>query len=349
MSMLFHNPRFRVVNSSGVPYNAARLFAYITGTTTPQATYSNNTLGAANTNPVVSDSGGLFGPIYLDQSLSKYKFVCKTSVADGDETLWTVDPYENDNDGAFTGNMAITGDVAITGDTTLTGDLTIVDTAPHIALSESDQGTNLKRWGIDVSGGVLTISTLTDAGAAGKNILVVTRGTTTALASIAIGNATDLPTITVNGISAFLGKYAYKTASTARSGTTTLAADTHLSLSLEAGTYALSMWAPMWCTTANTGGFKMSFEFGGTLTNFVFGVKADAATDRVLSTGTESDVFSIADPIVGTLNASGWVEVSGSITVTAVGTLALHWAQSTSDANATNLGIGGWLKAIKIG
>lgn len=94
MSLTFHNPRFRATSGTGVAYSGARLFAYITATSTPQNTYSNSTLVTPNANPVVADGDGLFGDIYLDASLPKYKFICKTSVADGDVTLWTVDPYE---------------------------------------------------------------------------------------------------------------------------------------------------------------------------------------------------------------------------------------------------------------
>jgi len=52
----------------GFPITAgALLYFYQTGTTTPQNTYSQSDLaiGHVNTNPVVADSNGLFGPIYL--------------------------------------------------------------------------------------------------------------------------------------------------------------------------------------------------------------------------------------------------------------------------------------------
>lgn len=193
MSVLFHNPRFRVVSATGVPYNAARLFAYTTATTTLQATYSESTLTTANANPIVSDAGGLFGPVYLDQSLSKYKFVCKTSVADGDTTLWTVDPYENDNDGTVTGNLTVSGNIRAGAI------LEVYAAIPRIFLSETDQGTNLKNWDWNLESGVLSLRSRTDADGAGKDAIVITRGATTAIASMAFGNATDLPTFTFNG------------------------------------------------------------------------------------------------------------------------------------------------------
>lgn len=65
---------------------------------------------------------------------------------------------------------------------------------PRLILSESDQGTDLKNWDIDLNGGVLTLRTRTDADGAGVNALSITRGTTTAISNISLGNATNNPT-----------------------------------------------------------------------------------------------------------------------------------------------------------
>lgn len=67
-------------------------------------------------------------------------------------------------------------------------------TTPQFRLSASGAGSDLKTWQLGVSGTTLSLTTLTDANAAGKEFLSVVRGTTTAIASIAYGNATDNPT-----------------------------------------------------------------------------------------------------------------------------------------------------------
>lgn len=64
---------------------------------------------------------------------------------------------------------------------------------------ETDQGTNQKRWALAATGGNLVLSSITDANAAGTNILNVSRGTATAISAIAIGNATDNPTYSLLG------------------------------------------------------------------------------------------------------------------------------------------------------
>ena len=56
--------------------NGYKLYFYETGTTTPLDTFSQSDLapGHENTNPVVADSNGLFGPIYL-KATPDYKAV----------------------------------------------------------------------------------------------------------------------------------------------------------------------------------------------------------------------------------------------------------------------------------
>jgi len=54
---------------------------FISGTTTRQNTFTNETLGTAHTNPVVADGNGIFPPIYLDDTLN-YKVDVTDSLGD---------------------------------------------------------------------------------------------------------------------------------------------------------------------------------------------------------------------------------------------------------------------------
>jgi hypothetical protein len=67
---LLHDPVIRAVDDNGEPLSGAQLQFYATGTTTPQAVYSDDTQGTPLSNPVVADSGGLFAPIYLNPALT---------------------------------------------------------------------------------------------------------------------------------------------------------------------------------------------------------------------------------------------------------------------------------------
>ena len=66
---LLTEPVIRAVNAVGVPISGAQLQFYTTTTTTPTPVYTSSTLGTPLSNPVVSDSGGLFVPIYLDPAV----------------------------------------------------------------------------------------------------------------------------------------------------------------------------------------------------------------------------------------------------------------------------------------
>ncbi len=61
----FHLSREQVFDAAGNPLVGGRLYFYVTGTTTTLATYSNPALTTSNTQPVVADSAGRFGDIYL--------------------------------------------------------------------------------------------------------------------------------------------------------------------------------------------------------------------------------------------------------------------------------------------
>lgn len=80
-----------VPSRAGSPISAgAKLYFYQTGTTTPLDTFSQSDLapGHENTNPVVADSNGLFGPIYLKPT-PDYKAILTNAAG---TTIWTTDP-----------------------------------------------------------------------------------------------------------------------------------------------------------------------------------------------------------------------------------------------------------------
>jgi hypothetical protein len=78
-------PKFIGLDNNANPVSGGKLYTYVAGTTTPQATYSDVNLTVANANPVVLDSAGR-ATVFL--SGSSYKFVLKDS---DDVTIWTQD------------------------------------------------------------------------------------------------------------------------------------------------------------------------------------------------------------------------------------------------------------------
>lgn len=87
MAQRFELPKVQVFDGNGNPYPGAKLYAYVTGTSTPKDTYIDSALATPNSNPIVADSAGRFGEIFL--ATGAYKFILKTS---DDVTVWTADP-----------------------------------------------------------------------------------------------------------------------------------------------------------------------------------------------------------------------------------------------------------------
>jgi hypothetical protein len=77
--------RQRFFDANGDPLVGGKLYSYQAGTTTPLATYTDQTGLAANTNPVILDANGE-ADVWL--GLSSYKLILKDA---NDVTQWTVD------------------------------------------------------------------------------------------------------------------------------------------------------------------------------------------------------------------------------------------------------------------
>lgn len=91
MANRFVNPNDQYLDATPNVYSGGGLYFYITGTSTPTATYNVSTLGVGNenTNPVVLDSAGRPATeIFLDPAII-YKVVLKDSAG---VTIWTRDP-----------------------------------------------------------------------------------------------------------------------------------------------------------------------------------------------------------------------------------------------------------------
>jgi len=67
-------PRYTVLNAAGKPISGALLYTYTAGTSTPLATYTDVSLLVPNANPIVANSSGQVGPVFLSPG-SSYKFV----------------------------------------------------------------------------------------------------------------------------------------------------------------------------------------------------------------------------------------------------------------------------------
>jgi hypothetical protein len=86
MASLSPPPKLQFFGTDGLPLVGGKLYTYAAGTTTPIATYTDNTQASLNTNPIILDSAGQAN-VWLADSIT-YKYVLKTAA---EVTLFTVD------------------------------------------------------------------------------------------------------------------------------------------------------------------------------------------------------------------------------------------------------------------
>ena len=86
---LFGGVGWQFFDNSGVPLAGGKIYTYLAGTTTPQATYTSSNGITAHANPIILDSAGRVpgGEIWVSLA-TVYKFVLKTST---DITIATYD------------------------------------------------------------------------------------------------------------------------------------------------------------------------------------------------------------------------------------------------------------------
>lgn len=85
-AQLLTNPLPVFTYANGTPLNGGKLYSYQAGTTTPQATYTDETAVTPNANPTVLNSSGQ-AAVWLRTDLS-YKLVLQDSISN---VLWTAD------------------------------------------------------------------------------------------------------------------------------------------------------------------------------------------------------------------------------------------------------------------
>jgi len=175
---------FVAVDGNGNVRASAKLYFYQTGTSTPQATYSDSALSVTNANPVVANSDGLFTGIYLGEAptFTAYKAVLKDS---NDVTIWTQDPIAGAPIAAPISASILRGYISglertgSTGTTYSSGAGVAADDTNAVMLSMVSGTINCATVGADgLDAGALAVTTSYHVFAIGK-----TDGTTARLAS----------------------------------------------------------------------------------------------------------------------------------------------------------------------
>lgn len=88
MAYLATPPKLQFFSNAGEPLAGGKLYTYAAGTTTPQVTYTDQSGGIANTNPIILDARGECD-VWLGNNSYKFKLTDPNDVE-----LWTVDDVQ---------------------------------------------------------------------------------------------------------------------------------------------------------------------------------------------------------------------------------------------------------------
>ena len=134
-------------DNNGIPLAGGLLYTYAAGTTTPATTYTSNTGGTANSNPIVLDSAGRVPYEIWFTDGSYYKFVLK------DSNGVLIGTYDNlSNASTVPGNLYVTGTIYATGGISVAGiTKQIVQSVSKSTASTSGTGTTYVTTGHSAS------------------------------------------------------------------------------------------------------------------------------------------------------------------------------------------------------
>jgi hypothetical protein len=149
---LFVVPKQFALSASGGALPGAKLYAYQTGTSTPQNTYQDIDLTTPHANPVVADASGFFAPIYLDPSLPNYRLTLTTSA---DAQVWQIDGIPSNQNTAQ--------------------QFRLKHTSPELLFEETDASSGNKKWRVRADSEQLLIDIGNDAESSWVNIAALTR------------------------------------------------------------------------------------------------------------------------------------------------------------------------------
>jgi len=110
----------QVLSDQGIVGSGFQVYIYAAGTTTPQTTYTSDTLATANSNPIVMGSNGRFQNVAVWTTAGTILKMVLTDANNNVITGGTIDNIPNLGDlSSYTGTVAITGTLEVMGNVQL--------------------------------------------------------------------------------------------------------------------------------------------------------------------------------------------------------------------------------------
>lgn len=166
-------------------------------------------------------------------------------------------------------------------------------------------------------------------------------------ATITNATITALTATTLNGKN--IWKLAYKATDQSKTSDTTLANDTNLIFNPITSGKKYAIRGRIFFDTAATPDFKYRLGGSATITPLRIFTKHVVPGTTVLVNAIETAFPTTTQAVTGTGTTGGYIEIDGEFTVTGTGTIALQWAQNTSNASATKVLAGSYLELLEVG
>lgn len=232
--------------------------------------------------------------------------------------------------------LQVTGTFGVTGSSLFASDVNYVDGSASWAIGRSS---SFNSSGGASAFGLRSNGSAFEFGFSGS-APVMKLTTTGALSPVTVNTTGDN-----NGSGLAIARY--KTATTARTSTTTLADDPHLIVPLPVGKFAFEAWVPIFAASGTTGGMKAAIAFSGTQSNSVANCVSSLTA---LSTACQAigSVFTIS-AVNSSSGANDWLLVKGTMDVSVAGNLSFQWAQNTTDTHSLSVSLGAYLTCTKVG
>jgi hypothetical protein len=132
-------PYQSVFDLNGHPLPGAKMYFYESETVTPKDTYSDEALTTPNTNPVIADSQGQFGDIFITGAYS-----CKLD--DADDVTQPDYPAEIEAGSDSSSTVLLTGTQTVGGEKTFTDKVAVKMDTPIYEIEENDMSADNRLW-----------------------------------------------------------------------------------------------------------------------------------------------------------------------------------------------------------
>lgn len=172
-------------------------------------------------------------------------------------------------------------------------------------------------------------------------------GNASVTGTLTVTGAATLSSLTLGGSSlpAIITKV--KASNTTRSNTTTATADPDLATALTAGTYAFELWITDSNGATSPGGLKGTIAYSGTFSSTTWGWGMQGSGTATTNVGMVT-IGVAAQQMQSSQGGVANMWITGSIVVTGNGTLSFNWAQNSSNATASIVSAGSWMRVTKL-